>query len=165
LPATLTATFVGLRLPNAEWWSTSIPAGVKEETPRSRPAPEAPQRTSSRTCSARPKTLEQAWRTVPDAAWVGITRDVSGLERPLHALPARRWQELEVHLVDLDIGVSHRDWSDDFVTAWLPKTRAVMTEMLPAGVELPDLGDPRDELAWLYGRLRRKDLPALPAWG
>ena len=30
---------------------------------------------------------------------------------------------------------------------------------------LPHLDDPRDELAWLYGRLRRDDLRSLPAWG
>lgn len=109
--------------------------------------------------------LEHAWRETPEHAWAAISRDVSGRERPLRELPARRWQEAEVHLVDLDIGVPHRDWSDGFVSAWLPRTREQMLGKLGPNATLPALDDPRDELAWLYGRLRRDDLPTLPAWG
>src|SRR5205823_9197413 len=58
--------------------------------------------------------LDDSWRRTPDTAWSGVSRDVSGRERQLRELPARRWQEVEVHIVDLDIGVSHRDWSDEF---------------------------------------------------
>ncbi len=43
----------------------------------------------------------EAWAGVPDRAWSGVTRDASGLERPLAQLPGRRWFEVEVHLVDL----------------------------------------------------------------
>jgi maleylpyruvate isomerase len=111
------------------------------------------------------EVLQALWASLPDGAWEGITRDVGGRARPLRALPARRWQELEVHLVDLDIGVTHRDWPDDFVAAALPRVRADVTTRLPAGTALPAVAlDPRDELAWLYGRLRRDDLPALPPW-
>ena len=109
--------------------------------------------------------LDDSWRRTPDTAWSGVSRDVSGRERQLRELPARRWQEVEVHIVDLDIGVSHRDWSDEFVAAWLPRTREQIGAKLAAGVALPHLDDPRDELAWLYGRLQRDDLPALPPWG
>jgi maleylpyruvate isomerase len=90
---------------------------------------------------------------VPEGAWSGISRDVSGRERQLRDLPARRWREVEVHIVDLGIGVSHRDWSQDFVDRWLQPTRASAFD------------DPRDELAWLYGRLKRDDLPEPPPWG
>ncbi len=110
--------------------------------------------------------LEAIWAVAPERAWERMTRDVGGRERPLHRLPARRWQELEVHVVDLGIGVTHREWSDDFVAAWLPQLRTGVEARLPPGEEVPDAGarDDRDELAWLYGRLKRPDLPALASW-
>jgi maleylpyruvate isomerase len=85
----------------------------------------------------------------------------------LHALPARRWQELEVHLVDLDMGVTHREWSSEFVRCWLPQLRATVPDRLPEGAKPPAAStfDDRDELAWLYGRLQRSDLPDLAPWG
>lgn len=109
-------------------------------------------------------TLDTVWQNVPDNAWAGLSRDVSGTERTLAELPSRRWQEVEVHLVDLDIGVSYRDWSDEFVAAWLPRLRNRMAPS-PGDAPLSHLDDPRDELAWLYGRLERDDLPQPPAWG
>ena len=111
------------------------------------------------------RALDLAWQSVPVEAWTGISRDVGGIERQLHDLPARRWQEVEVHLVDLGIGVSHREWTDEFVETWLPRTRAQMMERLPERIVVPQLEDERDELAWLYGRLHRDDLPPPPPWG
>jgi maleylpyruvate isomerase len=110
--------------------------------------------------------MEAAWRRVPDGAWDVISRDVSGRERPLRSLPARRWQELEVHVVDLDAGVTNRDWPTDFVEVWLPALRATAETRLPHGAASPTPGtlDDRDELAWLYGRLHRPDLPELTRW-
>jgi hypothetical protein len=107
------------------------------------------------------EAMEAAWRAAPAAAWANVTRDVGGRERPLADLVLRRWQELEVHLVDLDIGITHRDWSDAFVATWLPRLRAHFAERPDPRVDL----DERDELAWLYGRLQRSDLPVLPPWG
>jgi len=110
--------------------------------------------------------LRRRWRALPDQAWSATTRDVGGRERPLRELPARRWQELEVHVVDLGAGVGYRDWPDAFVAVWLPLLRASLAARLPAGVEPPkarDL-DARTELAWLYGRVRRDDLPELLPW-
>lgn len=109
--------------------------------------------------------LDRKWRETPEDAWSAISVDVGGRQRQLRELPARRWQEVEVHLVDLDIGVTHRAWSGDFVSVWLPRTRDQISEKLEPGAALPHLDDPRDELAWLYGRLRRDDLRSLPAWG
>jgi len=108
----------------------------------------------------------EAWARVPDRAWSGITRDLSGLGRPLAELPGRRRIEVEVHLVDLGIGPSHRDWSDDFVAARLEQMRVGLAGRLPEGAEAPAPGalDDRDELAWLYGRLARPDLPVLGPW-
>jgi maleylpyruvate isomerase len=109
--------------------------------------------------------VDEAWHSVPDEAWVERSRDVSGRERLLFELPSRRWQEVEVHMVDLDSGVSPSDWPDEFVIEWLPRTRERMWAQLPPQLSDARFDDPRDELAWLYGRLRRSDLPAPPPWG
>jgi len=111
--------------------------------------------------------MDAAWRRVPEAAWVHVTRDVAGTERPLSVLPSRRWQELEVHLIDLGIGPTHRDWSEDFVAAWLPALRKTLRARLPEGAQPPgrNVLDGREELAWLYGRFHRADLPELRPWG
>jgi len=102
-----------------------------------------------------------------DDAWERTTRDVGGRERPLRDLPARRWQELEVHTVDLGAGVTYDDWPDDFVRTWLPRLRPTMPERLPPGTGVPALADlsEREELAWLYGRLTVARLPPLAPWG
>ena len=107
-----------------------------------------------------------AWAAAPDRAWTGISRDANGRERPLAELPGRRWLEVEVHLVDLGTGPTHRDWSDAFVAARLPQMRAGMAVRMPEGGTPPPEGalDPRDELAWLYGRLARPELPVLGPW-
>ncbi|HEV2360835.1 MAG TPA: maleylpyruvate isomerase N-terminal domain-containing protein [Acidimicrobiales bacterium] len=108
--------------------------------------------------------LDACWAGVPTHAWTVWSKDSSGTERRLLELPSRRWQEVEVHIVDLGTGATHRDWPDDFVASWLPRTHEKMLAHLPAAsASWPD--DPRDELAWLYGRLERDDLPVLPAWG
>jgi maleylpyruvate isomerase len=108
----------------------------------------------------------EAWARVPDRAWSGVTRDLSGRGRPLVELPGRRWIEVEVHLVDLGLGPTHRDWSDEFVTVQLGPMRAGLADRLPEGAAAPavDSLDGRDELAWLYGRLARPDLPVLGPW-
>jgi maleylpyruvate isomerase len=112
------------------------------------------------------RRLDETWRTLPDVAWGARSRDVGGRERALFELPGRRWQELEVHTVDLDVGVSYEAWPDDFVSVWLPRLRTGLAARLPAGAPPPSPGtlSPRDELAWLYGRLARPDLPPLAPW-
>jgi len=111
------------------------------------------------------RAVDDTWRTLPDDAWVGRSRDANGRERPLFELPARRWQEVGVHLVDIDVGVSHRDWPDEFVLEWLPLARERMGDRLPAAAAGVHFSHPADELAWFYGRFRRDDLPELPPWG
>jgi maleylpyruvate isomerase len=111
------------------------------------------------------QALDDAWRNLQPDAWNGRSRDATGNERPLFELPARRWQEVEVHLVDLDIGVSHREWPDDFVLEWLPRTREMMWARTQTGAKGVRFDVPADELAWFYGRLQRLDLPELPPWG
>jgi len=113
------------------------------------------------------EAMDDAWCRVPADAWGNVSRDVSGRTRPLRDLPGRRWQELEVHSLDLGLGVTPADWSADFVAVSLPTLRATMPGRLPAGAAPPPPGrlDERDELAWLYGRLARADLPVLAPWG
>ncbi len=106
-------------------------------------------------------SVARAWANVPPEAWDNPTRDVRGRERPLHQLVGRRWQELEAHLIDLDIGPTYRDWPDSFVTVWLPRLRSHVGDAADAVKDLDD----REELAWLYGRLSGPDLPAVPPWG
>ncbi|HZQ83348.1 MAG TPA: maleylpyruvate isomerase N-terminal domain-containing protein [Acidimicrobiales bacterium] len=111
--------------------------------------------------------LHAVWRAVPEHAWDGLTRDVAGRERPLRELPSRRWQELEVHLVDLDVGITWDSWPDEFVAEFLPRLRSTRAGRLPSGASPPDtraLTD-RQELAWLYGRHTGVSLPPLAPWG
>jgi maleylpyruvate isomerase len=110
--------------------------------------------------------LEEAWRSTPESGWTNVTRDVGGRERPLFALPARRWQELEVHLIDLGTGPTFADWPEDFVSVRLPELRRDLPGRLPEGALPPAAGelDPREELAWLYGRFRPPGLPELSDW-
>lgn len=111
------------------------------------------------------RQLQVIWEQVPEYAWASLTRGVAGMERPLEALPRSRWQELEVHLVDLGVGPTYREWSDDFIEAWLPLLRLSLQDRLPDGTAPPTDLDERDELSWLYGRLTRPDLPVLAPWG
>ena len=110
--------------------------------------------------------LESAWDGVPASAWEQTSRDVGGTARALRELPARRWQELEVHVVDLGLGVGYEDWDEAFVTWALERVRPTMPARLPAGACAPAPGqvERRAELAWLYGRLQRPDLPVLGPW-
>jgi maleylpyruvate isomerase len=109
--------------------------------------------------------VETAWRELSEQDWVSRSRDANGQERFLFELPARRWQEVEVHLVDLDIGVSHLEWPEDFVREWLPRTRERMWDRIPAASRSMAFDSPAEELAWLYGRLQRSGFPPPPAWG
>jgi maleylpyruvate isomerase len=111
--------------------------------------------------------LGRTWAATRDHAWAMPTRDVGGRERTLAQLVSRRWQELEVHSIDLDVGITHRDWPDEFVATFLPRVRRTLATRLPEGAHAPapDTIDVRDELAWLYGRFERDDLPVLAPWG
>lgn len=109
--------------------------------------------------------VDRAWRDLSPGAWSGRSGDSNGQVRFLFELPCRRWQELEVHLVDLGIGFNQHQWPDDFVVEWLPRTREQMWERLPAEARALEFDSPADQLAWLYGRLKRSDLPELPPWG
>jgi len=65
----------------------------------------------------------------------------------------------------MGVGVTHRDWSDDFVLEWLPRTRERIWDWLPPEARSLKFDWPADELAWFYGRLRGDEPPELPPWG
>lgn len=96
--------------------------------------------------------LDETFAALPDDSWGRSVRSVQGVEHPVAELPFRRWREVEVHSVDLGIGVGARDWSQALVDRALPR--------LIAGVV--DRADSRELMAWLLGR---GSPPTLEPWG
>jgi maleylpyruvate isomerase len=109
----------------------------------------------------------RACDAMPADAWSRVSRDVGGTERPAHTLPLRRWQEIEVHHVDLGLRYTHRDWPHAFVARRLPELLAALPSRLPAGTGVPALDgyDDRDLVAWMYDRIEIPALPALTPYG
>jgi maleylpyruvate isomerase len=94
--------------------------------------------------------LEGAWRDLPDDAW-DRQGEVGPGPRPMHEILFRRWREVEVHLVDLDVGYAAADWPDDYAAGELARG-------LP---RLAERADPATLAAWL---LRRGPAPDLGPW-
>lgn len=110
--------------------------------------------------------LDAAWPTVAAAHWLATSRDISGKSRALRTLPLRRLQEVEVHVVDLGIGVTQAAFSDALVHEYLEPLRSSVTERLPLGASLSTKQlDVRDELWWLYGRGKFDGYPKLAPLG
>ena len=94
--------------------------------------------------------LERTWDNTPEEVWrIGEGRVSSGVWA-VAELPFRRWREVEVHHVDLDLGYGPADWPDAYVEEELARTVAGL-----------DGGDRRRLLAWLVGRA---GVPKLGAW-
>jgi phosphoribosylglycinamide formyltransferase 1 len=111
-------------------------------------------------------TLVDCWQGLDPTVWSAKTKQLNGPDLTLSDLPRRRWQEIEVHLVDLGIGATYRDWSDDFVALFLPRLRSSVERRLPPGSKRPSVElDDRTELAWLYGRTQPEGFPLLLPWG
>jgi len=92
--------------------------------------------------------LDATFNTIPTHVWSQPVRTVSGGTHPIALLPFRRWREVEVHMVDIDVGVGPGDWSDEFVGQVLPRLV----------VGMADRADPRDLAAWLLGRAKPPEL-------
>ena len=103
--------------------------------------------------------LDAAWESVPEEAWGRYTRAVSGVLRPLDALPFSRWREVEVHHADLGLGFGYGDWSDGFVAAELPRA----LESVPR--RLSDPQGRRQLCAWLLDRASTPGPLELESWG
>ena len=67
-----------------------------------------------RSCDA----LMEAWTQLPDEAWDGIGRSLTG-QRTQREWVWSRWREVEVHHVDLGLGYSAAEWPVAFVTRGL----------------------------------------------
>ena len=95
--------------------------------------------------------VDVAFAAHPKDAWGGSGRGVDGDESPVATLPFGRWREVEVHLVDLDVGYEPSNWPPPLAERLLPT-------ILPA---LAGRADPVALLAWA---LRRGPAPPLDPW-
>lgn len=102
--------------------------------------------------SASSAAVESVYARMPDEAWPRLTRGVSGKEVPASTVAYQRWREVEIHLVDLDLG---------YTTADLPKSLVdkMLEEALP---RLARRTDPNALLGWVLGR---GGAPELQQWG
>lgn len=96
--------------------------------------------------------LDELFESIDDEVWSRPVRTVAGSEHQVALFPFRRWREVEVHLVDLGLGMSPTDWPEGLVDRALPR--------LIAG--LPERVDQRELMAWLLGR---RPAPELRPWG
>jgi maleylpyruvate isomerase len=109
--------------------------------------------------------LEETWAATPEnVRGTGQGRVVSGLW-PLAELPFRRWREVEIHHVDLDLGYGIEAWPDAYVDAELALALPGLDARLPAGatVDVASL-DRRRLLAWIVGQSTELALPVLSRW-
>jgi maleylpyruvate isomerase len=78
--------------------------------------------------------LHETWAAMPEEAWSRLgSLTGGGGTAPIAETVVRRWIEVEVHQLDLDLGASVEDWTVPFADAALP--RAV--ERLPAWAREP----------------------------
>lgn len=89
---------------------------------------------------------------LPEQAWDRLTRGVSGLEVPASTVIHQRWREVEIHLVDLDVGYSTADFPVELIDRMLDE-------------QLPRLGRRADRAALVAWVLGRGDAPELGPWG
>lgn len=96
--------------------------------------------------------VDRIYEQMPDEAWPRLTRGLSGKEVPASTVAYQRWREVEIHLVDLDLG---------YTTADLPKSLVdkMLEEALP---RLARRTDPNALLGWVLGR---GGAPELEPWG
>ena len=96
--------------------------------------------------------LDAVFGSMPATVWNRPVRTVAGGDHPVSLLPFRRWREVEVHLVDLGLGHSPREWPQEFVDRAFP----------PLLTGLGERADHRNLMAWLLGR---EPAPQLDSWG
>ena len=94
--------------------------------------------------------LERTWDVTPEEVWRTGEGRVSTGVWSLAELPFRRWREVEIHHVDLDLGYHPADWPEAYVEEELARAVAGLGG-----------GDRRRLLAWLVGRA---GVPELGPW-
>jgi maleylpyruvate isomerase len=129
--------------------------------------------------------LEQAYAAMSESDWEFESRWVAG-RFSVWRLLISRWEEVEVHHVDLDLAYTAADWPDEFVRAELDAGAAGLNDRLPPGTSLRLVasdgvgewysGPPSSEatvvsapagqlLAWVFGRPSSvRDAPTLGVW-
>lgn len=95
--------------------------------------------------------LQAVYDTMADEAWDRSTGQASGVERRAGELPAGRWQELEIHHVDLALGYAPDDWPAEFVDEELELLIA-QANRLPDGLAVTLVATDRELPAITVGR-------------
>ncbi|BDU03929.1 maleylpyruvate isomerase family mycothiol-dependent enzyme [Nocardia cyriacigeorgica] len=122
--------------------------------------------------------------TLSPEQWQAEVRTRQGRPIPATEVVWMRWQEVEIHHVDLAAGYTHTDWPADFVGRLLPEAAASLSKSATEPFEIitPDftatIGDgtathtitapAADTLVWLLGRTTPdslpQPLPPVPDW-
>lgn len=97
--------------------------------------------------------VDAAFAAMPNDAWERLGRSYTGAESPVSGLALTRWKEVEIHLLDLDLGYGPSDWPDAFVESALPGVLR----------SLKRRADTHALLAWAINR--SAGAPELGPWG
>ena len=92
--------------------------------------------------------LDDLFEALLDHSWPMSVKSATGSEVLVAALPFRRWREVEIHLVDLDIGFTPASWPDGLVTKMYPR---LIEGLAKRAVE-------HDLVAWMLARGPSPDL-------
>jgi maleylpyruvate isomerase len=95
--------------------------------------------------------VDEVFASLPANAWMQPVRSTDGPERPASTLVFLRWQEVDIHHVDLALNFDVEDWPETLVARMLPET----IDGLAARADRHEL------LGWLIGR---SALPTLAPW-
>ncbi|MCU1494834.1 MAG: hypothetical protein JWO62_2598 [Acidimicrobiaceae bacterium] len=126
--------------------------------------------------------LGAALADTSDEVWEAGRALRHDVEVRLASVPLRRWQEVEVHRVDLGLDYEAVDWPERFVTRQLDLMLPGLAGRLPRGVAIDLRRDgeaavigsgpdpllverpPHELLHWLFGRSDDRALPPLGSW-
>lgn len=95
--------------------------------------------------------VDEVMAECSEVVWDRPVRSVDGPEHPARSLVGLRWQEVEIHHVDLDLGYELGDWPAEFVDLMFTPTVAGLIER----------ANPNDLVGWLIGR---GTAPTLSPW-
>ena len=90
--------------------------------------------------------LQMSFAQASSAVWEGFGVGLSGQPAALRKIPFRRWKEVEIHHVDLDLGYEPEDWPAEFVSVALADT---LNDLPP---RILSVSQRASLLAWLTGR-------------
>ncbi|MCE7081971.1 maleylpyruvate isomerase family mycothiol-dependent enzyme [Streptomyces sp. ST2-7A] len=85
--------------------------------------------------------LAEALRRIPDDRWKDTVELRNGVTDTAASVPWRRWLEVELHLIDLDLGYTVADLPGDFTDRalpWLVRRFADRPDVEPIGIRVED---------------------------